>query len=184
MSVFNRAGSISTAGLGVPGSRWSRTIDEMKAAKTRMRSAFGRGRISGVGRRLGRAHGFDRRFQRRRCAGAERRNAPGCSRPSPLAAGRAARRPPLSANAPNFRAPAPMRARSAARTASSCCSAQIRRRNAASSTAKSRVCRPISPTCRRAPAAAPAILSPATTPNAFTPSRQGPAMSSRLCSAA
>src|SRR3984957_4602058 len=43
MSVFNRAGSISTAGVEVPGSRWSRTIDEMTAAKTRMRNAFGPG---------------------------------------------------------------------------------------------------------------------------------------------
>ena len=48
----------------------------------------------------------------------------------------------------------------------SCFSARIRRRNAASSTARSRACRPISPICRRAPAAAAAISSPATTPNA------------------
>src|ERR1700677_1289904 len=42
MSVSNRARSID-GGVGIPGSRWARTIDEMTAAKTRMRSAFGQG---------------------------------------------------------------------------------------------------------------------------------------------
>src|ERR1700677_4822260 len=42
MSVSNRSLDID-GGVGIPGSRWTRTIDEMTAAKTRMRSAFGQG---------------------------------------------------------------------------------------------------------------------------------------------
>ena len=156
----------------------------MKAAMTRMRSALGRRQISGVGRRFRRAGGFDRRFRRRRRAGAEQRRlrAPAAShRLAPRFERRASR-----GRAPTRRTRAHRglcAVRSAAAIASSCSSARIRRRNAASSTPRSRACRPISPICRRAPAAGPAISSPATTPNAST-RRRGRPISSRLCSAA
>ena len=95
----------------------------MMAAKTRMRSAFGRGRILALACALQPRSSSDFSGD---VALAQNAECARFSKQSPPTAGRAVRRAPLSANAPNFHAPAPMPARSAARTASSCFLARSR----------------------------------------------------------